>query len=194
MTLHDLAAHFSSFPNGTIMPYRISEPFSWRGAYNEVCFSVEKIETPVSENHRNVLKAFRGSYAGYKGGSYSFYNHTAVNFEESPRAYTDGGYVESFIGNSVTSDPELELVERLFVDVKSYSKTVPDFTKKYQKIVDWIQVGEVLSVCPYLDNNEAFLACTLVGFTDKNELVKELDELGNYELIPHDNLLIFRFI
>ena len=45
MELKNLKDYISSFPNETVFKYGISKPFSWRGSYDEVAFS---IETPMT--------------------------------------------------------------------------------------------------------------------------------------------------
>jgi len=52
MELKEFKQHIESFPKGTKFSYGISKPFSWRGSYDEVAFSI--IENEISRE--DILK------------------------------------------------------------------------------------------------------------------------------------------
>jgi hypothetical protein len=98
MELKDFKEHISNFPKGTVFNYGISKPFSWRGSYDEVAFSI--VESPMSKEDilANIELAYTGTFYGYKGGEYKYQDYTTVNFEEEgSRNYSDGRYVAQMI-------------------------------------------------------------------------------------------------
>jgi len=97
MNLIDFKKHIESFDNGTEFKYGISKPFSWRGSYDEVAFSIT--EEPMTKEAilRNIEKAYTELFCGYKGGEYRYSDYTTVNFEEGSRNYSGGGYCSEMI-------------------------------------------------------------------------------------------------
>jgi hypothetical protein len=96
MKLIDLKKHIESFPNGKRFSFGLSDPFSWRGDYSEVAFSV--LETPMSraEILEKIERALNEEFIGYKGGEYRYNENTPVNFEKSARDWSDGNYAADF--------------------------------------------------------------------------------------------------
>jgi len=95
MTLLELRDHISSFPEGTMFNYGLSAPFSWRGSYDEVAFSIIHERT----KRENILANIEAAYVG-KGGEYTYEDYTTVNFEEEgSRNYSDGRYVAEMIAS-----------------------------------------------------------------------------------------------
>ena len=80
-----------------VLKYGISEPFSWRGSYDEVAFEVIKEETKKEDVLANIKKAYEGTFYGYKGGEYKYEDYTDVNFEYDTSSYTNGGYCANII-------------------------------------------------------------------------------------------------
>lgn len=98
MELKDFKQHISGFPNGTQFNFGITKPFSWRGRYDEVAFSI--VESPMSKEDilANIELAYTETFYGYKGGEYEYNDYTTVNFEEEgSRNYSDGRYVAQMI-------------------------------------------------------------------------------------------------
>lgn len=97
LRLKDFKDYIESFDNGTEFNYGISKPFSWRGSYDEVAFAI--IEKPMTRD--DVLKmidlAYSETFDGYKGGEYTYKDHTSVHFEKDTSAYTNGGYCNDMI-------------------------------------------------------------------------------------------------
>ena len=98
MELKDFKQHISNFPKGTVFPYGITQPFSWRGRNDEVAFSI--LETPTTREDilANIELCYTETFYGYKGGEYQYGDHTDVNFEEEgSRNYSDGRYTAEMI-------------------------------------------------------------------------------------------------
>lgn len=96
MNLSDLKNLFSNVPDDHILQYGISEPFSWRGSYDEVCFAVEEYVTGKQCKER-IQKAYEDTFHGWKGGEFTYTDTTPVNFEHQSGAYTDEGYTKEMI-------------------------------------------------------------------------------------------------
>ena len=114
MNLIDLKTHIESFDNGTEFKYGISKPFSWRGSYGEVAFSI--IEAPMTREGilANIELAYTETFYGYKGGEYQYNDWTTVNFEEEgSRNYSGGGYCSEMIAKLECSFPFKSQEERL---------------------------------------------------------------------------------
>lgn len=114
MELKNLKEHIASFPKGTQFNYGISKPFSWRGSYDEVAFSI--IEAPMTREEilANIELAYTETFYGYKGGEYQYNDWTTVNFEEEgSRNYSDGGYTAQMIAKIENSDEYRSQEERL---------------------------------------------------------------------------------
>ncbi len=98
MAFKDFKKHISGFPNGTQFNFGITKPFSWRGSYDEVAFSI--VESPMSKEDilANIELAYTETFYGYKGGEYKYDDYTTVNFEEEgSRNYSAGRYVAQII-------------------------------------------------------------------------------------------------
>lgn len=114
MNLIDFKKHIESFDNGTEFKYGISEPFSWRGSYDEVAFSI--VEEPMTKEAilENIEKAYTEKFYGYKGGEYRYSDYTTVNFEEEGSSnYSDGGYCSEMIAKLECRMPFKSQEERL---------------------------------------------------------------------------------
>ena len=118
MNLIDLKNYINNFPNGTIFKYGLSEPFSWRGSYDEVAFDIIEQEMTKGEILSNIEMAYSKSFYGYKGGEYRYHGYTSVNFESDYRSWTDGGYTEEWIakieGTETYRGSEHRLTKLLF--------------------------------------------------------------------------------
>ena len=79
-----------------ILKWGISEPFSWRGIYSEVCFSIEK-NVSVEECIEKIEEVLSETFYGYKGGEYIYDMDTPVHFEADGSGYSDGEYVEEML-------------------------------------------------------------------------------------------------
>lgn len=113
MDLQKLKNHFEKFPKGTKFNFGISKPFSWRGRYDEVAFSIEG-----AMNREDILKnielAYTETFFGYKGGEYRYSDHTYVNFEEYGSGnYSDGGYTSRKIAELEEDIPYESQEDRL---------------------------------------------------------------------------------
>jgi hypothetical protein len=114
MQLKEFKDYISSFPNGTKFKYGISKPFSWRGSYDEVAFSI--IESPMTREEvlANIEIAYNKAFYGYKGGAYEYNDFTTVNFEEGgSRDYSGGKYTAAMIAKIENSSAYLSQEERL---------------------------------------------------------------------------------
>jgi hypothetical protein len=73
--------------------FGISEPFSWRGSYDEVAFSILKEPMDKREILNRIGLAFVDTFSGWKGGEYNYDQYTTVHFEKDWGSYSGGDYV-----------------------------------------------------------------------------------------------------
>ena len=97
MTLKELKDFFENQPSGKLFQFGISRPFSWRGSYDEVAFSIEEYESTREDILNNINDAYIGTYTGYKGGDYNYSDDTTVNFEEDYSRWSDGSYTMNLL-------------------------------------------------------------------------------------------------
>lgn len=113
MDLQKLKNHFEKFPKGTEFNHGISKPFSWRGSYDEVAFSIEGAMNR-EEILKNIELAYTEKFFGYKGGEYKYCDWTSVNFEENGAGnYSNGGYVSRKIAELEEDIPYESQEDRL---------------------------------------------------------------------------------
>lgn len=118
MTLKELKTYINSFPDGKEFNYSLSDPFSWRGSYDEVSFDVLQEKSTKEELLARIQMAYDQKFFGYKGGEFVYQDYTEVHFERDYSSYTDGGYTEHLIhmieGNYKPVDPKERLVKLAF--------------------------------------------------------------------------------
>lgn len=119
MTLQEFKNHISSFPEGTVFDYGISEPFSWRGRYDEVAFTIITEPTSREEILEHINTAFVKTFRGWKGGYYEYSGFTPVNFENDTSSWSDGEYVQHHIDQLL---PEFDTPEFKFVKLAFTTK------------------------------------------------------------------------
>lgn len=79
-------------------PHSVEGPFSWRGSYDEVAFSVELNKPQQKHELLEIInRAYTEEFRGYKGGMYQYHDDTEVNFEYDYGSYSDGGYARNII-------------------------------------------------------------------------------------------------
>ncbi|CAH9013733.1 conserved hypothetical protein [Vibrio phage 277E43-1] len=93
LTLGKMKEYYENKPYDLVLPYGISEPFSWRGVYAEVAFSIKEHVT-VAECLEHVEEALSNTFEGWKGGEFAYDESTEVHFECGEGAYTDSGYAK----------------------------------------------------------------------------------------------------
>ena len=114
MTLGEFKDYIENFDEGFVFYYGISEPFSWRGSYNEVAFKfLEGVYMKREKILEHIDIALTGEFYGYKGGLYNYTYHTFIHFEEDTGSYTDGGYCARKIANIELEEPYMSEEERL---------------------------------------------------------------------------------
>ena len=118
MELKEFKQQIEQAETGKTFDYGISEPFSWRGSYDEVAFEI--IEQPMTREEilANIEKAYTGTFYGWKGGTFRYVDHTEVNFESDSSRWTDGGYCANWIARIEDNEPyesqEMRLVKLAF--------------------------------------------------------------------------------
>lgn len=114
MYLSEFKDHILSFPNGTQFNYGISRPFSWRGSYDEVAFSIVEEPTTREEIMDSILLAYTEVFYGYKGGEYRYGDYTRVNFEDEGNGnYSNGEYTSNIIAKIENAEVYRSQEERL---------------------------------------------------------------------------------
>jgi hypothetical protein len=118
MTLEEFKKHIESFPPGYLFEFSLSQPFSWRGAYDEVCFRVLKQRSTKEVVLGRINESFDGTFTGYKGGEFKYEPWTKVNFEAEHRDCSAGQYTAEMIaeieGERAYKTQERRLVELAF--------------------------------------------------------------------------------
>ena len=118
MKLGEFKKKIESLPVDAEFSHLISEPFSWRGSYNEVAFAIERRPSTTTQILDRINAAYTREFLGYKGGTYTYDDYTEVHFEEDSSRHTDGEYVEHWIselmGQSPANSPEERLVNIIF--------------------------------------------------------------------------------
>ena len=118
MKLGQLKQYIESLPDGTMFDFSLSYPFSWRGVYAEVAYSVKESPSQKEELLHNVNAAYDGPFIGYKGGDFYYDDDTQIHFEEGQSAWSDGRYTEDWISKllhtATVASPEERLVSLLF--------------------------------------------------------------------------------
>lgn len=97
MDLQYLKEYIERYPDGTEFVCWLSEPFSWRGSYDEVAFSIAEEKMTKEEVLRRVSMAYSYSFHWYKWGDYYYNDTTEVHFEDSWWSYSDGMYTDALI-------------------------------------------------------------------------------------------------
>ena len=113
MNLQDFRDYIAKFPSDHIFEYGISEPFSWRGIFAEVAFSIE--EHPMSRETilERIDMCFEKTFIGYKGGEFKYNGNTEIHFEDNPSEYTNGYYAEKWIDEIQNKKPYISKEEVL---------------------------------------------------------------------------------
>jgi hypothetical protein len=118
MNLQEFKNYIEQSESGKVFEYSVSEPFSWRGSYDEVAFEI--LQSPMSREDilKNIEIAYNETFYGYKGGEFRYSGCTPVNFEQDYSRWTDGGYRDRLIarieGNDYFKSEELRLVNLAF--------------------------------------------------------------------------------
>lgn len=99
MNLGELKQHFEGFDDDHVFDYSLSEPFSWRGSYAEVAFSIKEEPSTKEDMLKNIELATTNQFYGYKGGEYRYNEHTPINFERGYSSWSDEGYVKDIISD-----------------------------------------------------------------------------------------------
>lgn len=109
MNLKQLRLWFENRPAGETLTLGLSYPFSWRGSYNEVAFTLD-YNVGVAESLVNIDRAMLGEFQGWKGGMYEYTDYTTVNFEVEEGGYSDKQYVKDKMKEIGDSDPIYEML------------------------------------------------------------------------------------
>lgn len=113
MTLGELKQYVESLPAGSEFMRGLSDPFSWRGSYDEVAFAIEDTYCTREEILEKVEQALTKEFYGWKGGTYRYSNDTPINFEHEQRAWSNGDYTENWIDKLMEREPRKSPEERL---------------------------------------------------------------------------------
>jgi hypothetical protein len=118
MKLKEFKEQIEQAKTGKTFNYGISEPFSWRGSYDEVAFEILEQSMTRDEILANIQKAYEGTFYGYKLGKYTYKDYTEVHFEKDISRFTDGGYCAEMIakieGGETYQSQEMRLVKLAF--------------------------------------------------------------------------------
>lgn len=109
MTLKEFKDVIQKAPKNFIFPIGVSEPFSWRGYYSDVAFTVVEESMSKETILERIKMAYKNEYRGYKGGIYKYNDNTPVHFEMSQSTFSDGEYIESFlVGENIYPETDRE--------------------------------------------------------------------------------------
>ena len=90
MKLKYFKNHIESFLEGTEFNYSISVPFSWRGSYDGVAFTMKENSSTREDILSNIELAYTETFRGYKGGYGTYNDDTSVHFEDGKEYYSAG--------------------------------------------------------------------------------------------------------
>lgn len=86
MTIKDLFDYFTKEDNPAFF---IVDVFSWRGAYEDVAFTIAIDQGSKEESLNLISKALTNGFRGYHGGTFRYTLDTNVHFERSSSAFED---------------------------------------------------------------------------------------------------------
>jgi hypothetical protein len=116
MKLGKLKTHFEQMESGKVLDYKLSNPFSWRGAYAECAFEILKESSTKKENLERIEKALTEEFHGYKGGKFRYDLDTEVHFEGDYGSWSDGGYSRRII-EEIKQEKQYDSVEEELVNL-----------------------------------------------------------------------------
>lgn len=118
LILKDLKEWIEGLPKDKVFSYGLSSPFSWRGSYNEVAFSIDRRDTTRKELLDSIWQAYNLTFMGWKGDEYRYDDHTPVHFEEEFGSYSEGKYCAEKIadikGGEIFYSQEERLIKKVF--------------------------------------------------------------------------------
>lgn len=116
MTLEQLKQHIESFPSHHVFDGGLSEPFSWRGQYDEVAFAIVEAPHTREELLDLIQMALTQDFCGWKGGWYNYDESTEVHFEAGPSECSFGSYMDNWNERlSIDFDSaKIQLINTLF--------------------------------------------------------------------------------
>ena len=118
MNLGQFRELIKSAERGKMFEYGISDPFSWRGSYDQVAFAIKDCQMSREEILSKIDSARIETFTGWKGGEYRYCDTTPVNFEESVSDYSSGTYCREAIalikGDEFEVSQEMELAKLAF--------------------------------------------------------------------------------
>ena len=97
MNLQQFYDHISSFKDGTIFKYGISEPFQYPSDFGCVAFSILDRKMLKEDILERITMSLNKVFYGYKWEAYRFSWLTDVHFEVDDRSSTDGEYTRYMI-------------------------------------------------------------------------------------------------
>jgi len=89
-----------------VVPTGLGKCDSWRGSYDELCFSPIK-NISIHDMLANAKNALKKTFYGYKGGEYTMSPFTEIHIEPDSCSWTDGEYAAQFI-HSIDSNIDTE--------------------------------------------------------------------------------------
>jgi hypothetical protein len=91
ITIGELKEIVNKLNDDEIYDIGINDVFSWRGSYDEPCFSFEK---EISGKHMKEVmnRATSEVFTGWKGGDYTYQDYDKCNFELEHGRYSDGEF------------------------------------------------------------------------------------------------------
>lgn len=113
LTLKKLRIWVENLPEDTVCLYALSSPFSWRGSYDEVAFSVDRCDTSREKLLDSIWQAYNLTFTGWKGGEFKYSDDTPVHFEKDCSEYSDGIYCAEKIASIEVDEVFLSQEERL---------------------------------------------------------------------------------
>lgn len=112
MTLGEFQDYISSYPDGTIFPFGVSAPFSWRGDSMEVGFAM--VDEPMAKQLvlEFIEQALTNWFDGWDGCDYMYFDHTPIHFEARAGQWTSD-YVAKWIARIEQAPVYVSQEERL---------------------------------------------------------------------------------
>ena len=120
MRLIDLKKHIESFKGRHEFEYSLSEPFTWKGSYDEIAFNVIKEKSTKEQILSEIMKSYTATFERYtQGGKNKYSDETLIHFEKEWSSYSDGEYCKELLNkfhNEIIYESEEEkLIRKSFI-------------------------------------------------------------------------------
>ena len=113
MTLGEFLDYISSYPDGTVFPFGISRPFSWRYDAREVMYCMYSSPMSKEEVLGKIKCTLNGRFKAWGGNVFEYNDDTPIHFGDDLHRWSDEEYVASWIARIEQTPVYVSQEERL---------------------------------------------------------------------------------